>query len=748
MASLAKLRELLERIAAFDEVKRFLDDNPDLNLNVATPAPSFATNGKYRSERENDDFKYELPLHLATYDVRIVDLLLDTGANPKSFCGHGRNAVQCTSICWVSDAVLDCLTRDYLQNEARTFYIKTYIDSLDERRSWRATHYIADSQNQDLYRAYAITNAGADWCRKTAKDEKGIRYTPYEIAAKRGNWGITSYLAEREWGSEYQYTEADEKTNKCGCIWSKFHVQNGYVRKLFASDDNKCTRLLEHITLNFRLGRKPENPVGGSGRESTCIFKKLGDSDLDIMTIAIPYFSSGTTGVIRNRASKSRADIKGYKYTSDSNFNHLGLQCASTLDEYCHPGLDAETLEERNKDQVLSRYQKDLSEDDRRILVVPQLWIWTVDSNFILTALQRAIWKAFEGYTSMEHNVFDLLAGVLDRTENPNKILINASHTESQASPAEQKEVFSKNISIAMLLSMCIDTMDSLSRSNPGPISDSELFAKVRDYTQWNTWSDNNLDVERDFILQIADVRDEISMIKSVISQQKQVWRQFMNAKFPDWGLKSPEDDLVIKLQPEYQQPWALEIVEMLKRPQKQFANYERQIAKLDADAERLEDIIRFLLDLKSKHAGLKEAHLTTLMSAAVIGFTIITIIFTPLAFLATTIEIASFAVAGIAILASIEFTKGFSVTKNIWIFGGRLFGFVKPDFREKKQLDEARDIGRTDIAQKQPRSTPLTPQAARRISTEGDEEPGFLNRLYARRRGRRQQHVKSGGEA
>ena len=85
-----------------------------------------------------------------------------------------------------------------------------------------------------------------------------------------------------------------------------------------------------------------------------------------------------------------------------------------------------------------------------------------------------------------------------------------------------------------------------------------------------------------------------------------------------------------------------LEVMEILERPQKQFAKYKRQIARINADAERVGGFITLQLDLKSKHASLQEAHLTTLMSAAVIGFTIVTIIFTLLAFLASLLALST----------------------------------------------------------------------------------------------------------
>lgn len=71
----------------------------------------------------------------------------------------------------------------------------------------------------------------------------------------------------------------------------------------------------------------------------------------------------------------------------------------------------------------------------------------------------------------------------------------------------------------------------------------------------------------------------------------------------------------------------------MACRPRALFKKYRRRIAKLGNDAERVERLISTKLDLKQKHAALKEAHSAAVLSAAVSGFAVITVIFAPLSF-------------------------------------------------------------------------------------------------------------------
>jgi len=57
-------------------------------------------------------------------------------------------------------------------------------------------------------------------------------------------------------------------------------------------------------------------------------------------------------------------------------------------------------------------------------------------------------------------------------------------------------------------------------------------------------------------------------------------------------------------------------------------------VRKIDGDAERIEKWVQDLLDLKRTHASIKEAHDSLILSTAVIGFIVITVVFAPLAFL------------------------------------------------------------------------------------------------------------------
>jgi CorA-like Mg2+ transporter protein len=106
----------------------------------------------------------------------------------------------------------------------------------------------------------------------------------------------------------------------------------------------------------------------------------------------------------------------------------------------------------------------------------------------------------------------------------------------------------------------------------------------------------------------VANAEEELAMIKSVIVQQQEVWNLF----YQDLEKRIDNDK------------WD------------QIPKFLRRIQKIDEDAERVEKWILVQLDLKAKHVALKESHNSTTLSTAVIGFTIITVIFTPLSFISS----------------------------------------------------------------------------------------------------------------
>ena len=132
----------------------------------------------------------------------------------------------------------------------------------------------------------------------------------------------------------------------------------------------------------------------------------------------------------------------------------------------------------------------------------------------------------------------------------------------------------------------------------------------------------NDIKKEKLYLEQISAVRSKIMMIKNIVSRQEEVWKTFSEQLAKRlWG-KDPDENTLDKVK------------DLTLRPKDDFQKPKHQIKRIEQDSERAEEVMQVQLDLKGKHASLKEAHNSLLLSMAVIGFTIVTVIFTPLSFL------------------------------------------------------------------------------------------------------------------
>ena len=338
----------------------------------------------------------------------------------------------------------------------------------------------------------------------------------------------------------------------------------------------------------------------------------------------MPFFYSITHDDLLKRGEQLTEQLNQYQYWRCKYSTPVGTHLPLTLDEYCNPSLDPKILEFRNKDQVISRYQEDQHAGRQKInelpsvITVPQAWLWKVNETII---------------TSLPQNLFVnglLLEGMMDSWQN----IAN--------------EVYNTNHALGLFLSDLVDVLDRLAMAgllepffNIFEKAIADLLEEVNNYIKSTSVETIKIKQEKQFLHKIDDIREELSMIKTVLFQQEEVWKDFTNKAWPsywpegpDGRFKPPErpgsDDESISPK-RHRQIWT-----KMQRPQLQFAKFKRRIAKLDADAERVERAIDRKLDLKAKHASLHEAHTMAIMSAAVFGFTIITIIFTPLSFIVT----------------------------------------------------------------------------------------------------------------
>ncbi|KAF1948952.1 hypothetical protein CC80DRAFT_599307 [Byssothecium circinans] len=282
-----------------------------------------------------------------------------------------------------------------------------------------------------------------------------------------------------------------------------------------------------------------------------------------------------------------------------------------TLDEAYYPGLPSDRLKERNEDQVVSRSKdkwtrktKGPPEKNEPILMVPQLWLWRVGGH-IISASAR-------GCGTLKHYLL-------------------------QPYP---------DVQLGLIIASFIDGFGHGYSSNGVKHPSTLDLFETR--------------VEQYFLHVISDVRSELAMIRSVLEEQERILENLLYDCRPGSSL-DPRDpvleqhkrilmDLVNDCPPRRsldpgdptnptdptdpspidEPPYWSPVVEALGT----LSRYKQRVTKIDGDADRIEKAIQDMLNLKRTFASIRDAHHSLILSTAVIGFTIVTIVFAPLAFL------------------------------------------------------------------------------------------------------------------
>lgn len=249
------------------------------------------------------------------------------------------------------------------------------------------------------------------------------------------------------------------------------------------------------------------------------------------------------------------------------------------------------------------------------ILLVPQLWIWRID-NFIVSA--------FASKDLLPHDLKFYSLSLASRSPDLQMGLIIADHIQAFGSEY-------KNDGVEFPPTLNIFEMAVVS-----------LLSDVDEYMNQNSTT-LNLKKESEFIHEISDIQSELFMIQDVLNQQEDLLKSFI-----DDCDQTRDGMLAGALWPEDK----LKLWDKVHSAQKNLDQYRKRIGKINRDAERIEQVIQNKLNLRrtaasmeQANASISEAHDSKMLSLVVIGFTLVTIFFTPLSFLASlfALEVDSF---------------------------------------------------------------------------------------------------------
>ena len=356
-------------------------------------------------------------------------------------------------------------------------------------------------------------------------------------------------------------------------------------------------------------------------------------------------------------------DYREESRNADENLIHAhvdaeesSLHIRRTLDQFFYRTIDTTF---RDEDQVVFRYQKNQKPEDKcKLLMVDQLWMWVVSKDLIITAFPQRWGQPVDD----QHNV---LEGIIHEINSPTRAHITDVYELAMVIAGHCLGAFdSRNTAVGetlfldMFESAIGDAMNeetrlfhaferaseeaslwlTSSRSSPknkhlrrGPLimephtDTSDDRTLIEASRRKLSFVQTLLDIEEETILlrEIKDIRDELDMLKTIFMQQetvlKEMRKNIMN--------KLEQDD-----EPFMQQLKTDKAFDELRR---RIENPKRDIDRMDEQAKRIYNSIRDLLDLKQKHANAMQAADTARQGQTLMVFTVVTVIFLPLSFLA-----------------------------------------------------------------------------------------------------------------
>ncbi|SMR52340.1 unnamed protein product [Zymoseptoria tritici ST99CH_1E4] len=335
----------------------------------------------------------------------------------------------------------------------------------------------------------------------------------------------------------------------------------------------------------------------------------------------------------RVRADADEVLIRAH-LTKSSSFLHV----RRTLDQFFYHNIDTHT---RDCDQVVYRFQKKHRGDenvDPKVFMVDQLWMWVLGKDLVVTSFpQRWRQPRNDPLNVLEGIIEDINSKTRDPVQNVYELAMTISGRCFGTFDRHRKgdtdfqflDMFESSIGAAMdgEASLFQDFSQASRQASEWLQSHQKLESRARQ----PQFFDKLLDVgaETDLLAEIKDIRDELDIIRMVLDHQDNL--------LPD--LRGAIRTIYLD---ERSHPQLRKVEKGFEEQEKTISNPIKDIKRMDNQAHRIYESIRDLLDLKQKHANAFEARYareqatgTQRQGRTIMVFTIVTVIFLPLSFVA-----------------------------------------------------------------------------------------------------------------
>jgi ankyrin repeat protein/Mg2+ and Co2+ transporter CorA len=349
----------------------------------------------------------------------------------------------------------------------------------------------------------------------------------------------------------------------------------------------------------------------------------------------------------------TRDDLLIHAYAT----NMPPLHPRRTLDQYFYHGIDTSV---RDTDQVVYRYCKRFNIEPK-VFMVDQLWLYILGKDLVITCFPQR-------WDQPKHDPLNVLDGILEwtnaKTRPPVQSVYDLAMTITNRcsgmfdrhrlddSDYQFLDIFESSIGrVTNRESQLFDRFNTASRLSGQWLqrhrqlqlglrprkSPERIFGTADVHGQDPLFPDVLLDigVETSLLAEIKDIRDELNIIAVILAQQTNILEEFESHMTDELRSESSRRSPVTETL----------ITEIRRRSREQgrlLTIHQNDIQRMDRQAESIYTSLTHLLDLKQKHSNALEARfardqavIAAKQGQTIMVFTIVTIIFLPMSFIA-----------------------------------------------------------------------------------------------------------------
>ncbi|ETS77218.1 hypothetical protein PFICI_11092 [Pestalotiopsis fici W106-1] len=335
--------------------------------------------------------------------------------------------------------------------------------------------------------------------------------------------------------------------------------------------------------------------------------------------------------------------------------NKPSLHPRRTLDQFFYRGIDTSA---RDRDQVVYRYCE-AHGHERKVFMVDQLWVLVLNKDLIITCFPER-WDLRSQKDPL--GVLDGIVGEMNAKTRPPvrsvyhlAILVSGrcsgmfSRHRADDQDYQFLDMFESSVGRVTEdlthLFHHFERASSLSRQWARPSRRSKLRSSKNKNKKSATEESNSFDrlldigTETSLLTEVRDIRDELNILTMILNSQLWTLGDLKNCLVEELSLSAASSRLMRN------HVNNIHVTDIRKRTLEQERHlkvHKRDIQTMDEQAERLYQSLTDLLDLKQKHSNALEARFASEQALAaaregqtVMVFTIVTIIFLPMSFIA-----------------------------------------------------------------------------------------------------------------